>query len=381
MEMFASFVPCRSKQMNTPAPRFRLLEKPRSFSEAAILRIMTPGHKRAMSSSRGAATDAELSSGEYVTAPTSPLSPPMVYQLSNPSSQTSNHADRSSLSSATLTCSDEMVTTHRLKAAKLIVWPIEQLRPLRAKKRLAVDSEGPNSPDDTFQDYSEGKRAVVQSNAANIATLHRETLNVSPREGRRLTRARKKLASQMRRFWRVAASGRAVENMSTRKRSLQIHDSRRCETYPHKEPRYKRFRVEEVNGRWIPPTTQGPNFLRFKIDGFSPTWLLLLVSELEERWDNSWRPGFSRLFRSAQFWIIQIGTYILVAPVLIPWEVCAIVGILVVRIWNSSRDMSRDRILLKLRDSTEWLADDGMIGIIWGTCMALGGAFVRRHSA
>ena len=140
------------------------------------------------------------------------------------------------------------------------------------KQRLALDSEGPNCLDDTFQDYSEGERAVVQSNA----TLHRETLNASSRGEKRFTRARKVSMTNE----TILEGGSIRSGMSTRKRSSHIHDSQQCETYSPKELRYKRFRVEEINARWISLTTHGLDLLQFKID-------FLLVSELEERWDNS----------------------------------------------------------------------------------------------
>ena len=169
---------------------------------------------------------------------------------------------------------------------------------------------------------------------------------------RRLGRARRKIASKMRRFWQIA-SRQGPKNVSPRKWPLQFHGSWRCSTY---SPNI----VLEQNPYFPPLFNNIP----------LPSCILVLLSYIEENWYGTWRPRLVQFWKSTRFWIIEIGSYILLAPVLVPWEVCAILAISLERMWNAGRGMSRERALVKLRDHTEWIARGGVIGILLGTCMA-----------
>ena len=178
---------------------------------------------------------------------------------------------------------------------------------------------------------------------------------------RRLGRARRKIASKMRKFWRIV-SGQGTQDVSPRKRPLQFYGSWGCSTY---SPNIV--------------VKQNPYFLPLFNNIGAPSCALVLLSDIEENWYGVWRPRLVRCWRSAQFWIVEIGSYILLAPVLIPWELCAILAISLERMWNAGRGMSRERAMVKLRDHTEWIARSGVIGILLGTCMAFtGGACQKR---
>ncbi|RPB20066.1 hypothetical protein L211DRAFT_852676 [Terfezia boudieri ATCC MYA-4762] len=315
------------------------------------------------SRSRGSQT----SPAEFVTAPSSPRagSPPSglkIFQGTQtewPSSPPSLEADDAGGRDA------GGRDARGVFEAVLALWPIRRLKSTklsRLKKRQPSDAA----------ETSVLRRIPCPQTSGSGPVLNRPSSEERPAceaanpyasfwQRRGLGRARRKISSKMRRFWRIA-SGRGTQNVSPGKRPLQFHGSWRCSSY---SPNI----VLEQN----------PYFLPLFNDIGLPSCILVLVSDIEENWYGTWRPRLDHFWKSAQFWIVEIGSYILLAPVMIPWEVCAILAISLERMWNAGRGMSRERVLVKLRDHTGWLASGGMIGIILGTCMAFtGGARQKR---
>lgn len=250
--------------------------------------------------------------------------------------------------------------------AVLALWPIRRLKstkPSKSKRRQSSDAAETSVLRRIPCPQTSGSSGPVSNRPSSEERPAYEAVNSYPSfwQKRRLGRARRKIASKMRRFWRIA-SGQGTQNVSPRKRPLQFHGSWRCSTYS--------------------PNTvveQNPYFLPLFNNIGLPTCILVLLSDIEENWYGMWHPRLVQFWKSAQFWIIEIGSYILLAPVMIPWEVCAILAISLERMWNAGRGMSRERVLVKLRDHTEWIARGGMIGILLGTCMAfIGGARPKR---
>ena len=191
------------------------------------------------------------------------------------------------------------------------------------------------------------------SDSSQLAFVNSEdTAPVSCWRRKKLRNVTRGFASKFEKFLRRASN--SIQTASPQKlKPLVFHNSWKCNTYQQGH------------------TTEKSGFLRnFSTNPRLPTWLILATSGYQEKWLNSWHPSLSRIWRSTWFWIIEIGSYILVAPILIPWEVCAIIGILFVRIWKGAKRIRRDRVLTKLRDNMEWVTRGGVVGVMLGTCMA-----------
>lgn len=178
-----------------------------------------------------------------------------------------------------------------------------------------------------------------------------DTAPVSCWRRKKLQNARRKFVSGFERILQTASNSIQIAPPQKLK-PLVFHNSWKCNAYQQN--------ISEKSG-----------FLRHLFTSPRlPTWLILVASGCQEKWSNSWRPSLSRVWRSAWFWIIEIGSYILVAPILIPWEVCAIIGILFTHIWKGAKRMRRDRVLTKFRGNMEWVTRGGVVGVMLGTCMA-----------
>lgn len=196
---------------------------------------------------------------------------------------------------------------------------------------------------DPISDSSSSQSVFVSSEDTTPASCWRR---------KKLRNARRKFVSKFENFWQTASD--SIQIASPQKiKPLVFHNSWRCNTYQQNH-------ISKKSG-----------FLRYlSTSPHLPTWLIPVVSACQEKWVNSWRPSLCRVWGSTWFWIIEIGSYILVAPILIPWEICAIIGILFVRTWKGAKRMQRDRVLAKLKDNMEWVTRGGVVGVMLGTCMA-----------
>ena len=304
---------------------------------------------------------------KFVTAPSTPIgASPIAASLSSGSNifqDTQTEWPSSPLSPAASEAGGR--DAHGVFEAVLALWPIRRLKPTKPSRfrRQSSDVAETNVLHRIPCPQASRSSGPVSNHPSSEERPAYGAVNpyASFWQRRKLGHARRKIASKMRRFWRIA-SGQGTQNASPRKQHLQFHGSWHCSTYS------PNIAVE-----------QNPYFLSLFNNIGLPSCILVLLSDIEENWYGTWRPKLAQFWKSAQFWIIEIGSYILLAPVMIPWEVCAILAISLERMWNAGRGMSRERALMKLRDHTEWIARGGMIGILLGTCMAFtGGARQKR---
>lgn len=299
---------------------------------------------------------------EFVTAPSSPPTASRCSDLDFLDFQTNWR-----ISSPTLSSETSGHGPRHVSDAVSALWPSNGLRlrrPRKARRHLYTDVvDATTNQGDMSSPRSKGQPPLQSLHPRGEGKPAHETVNpyASQWKRKRLGRAQRKIASNLRRVWRIA-SGQGAHHECPQKRPLQFYDSWRCSSYSPST-------VVERNA-FFAPFTNSREF---------PSCILVLLSDYQENWYGEWRPLLLRFWKNIQFWIIEIGSYLLLVPVLVPWEACAIVAILLERLWNVGRGMSKDRVLVKLRDRTEWVATGGVVRVLVGTCMAFTGGQARRH--
>jgi len=82
--------------------------------------------------------------------------------------------------------------------------------------------------------------------------------------------------------------------------------------------------------------------------------------------------------KSICFWTVEVGSYILLAPVLIPWEILTLLGLLLLRIWTRCREFQWDTFLIKVRDRSGWIGEGGWVGMAIGLLLGTGGRYINK---
>ncbi|KAI5805510.1 hypothetical protein DFH27DRAFT_374914 [Peziza echinospora] len=176
-------------------------------------------------------------------------------------------------------------------------------------------------------------------------------------------RTRSNFGSKVRGLWRRATTA-GVESVSRGKRRLDLYNSWRCRSYTSS--------VAQVEGTH--PQKKGR-----RSHGRSNRCISGFMPACRRKWRTKWLPVSRYYLGRVMFWTVEIGTYFLAAPILIPWELCSLVGLLLVRIWRAARDASWDSVCLKVRNHTEWVVNSQLVGIVIGACLRLGTGYAHRH--
>lgn len=229
--------------------------------------------------------------------------------------------------------------------------------------------------------------AYDQLPSSSLPTSRFDIYTPPPNSGK-WKRRKRRFEAQVERLFRTAV----FANKSTRRRSrsraeyTRSQRARRAyEHHPYKTTNQKKYGYESTTAY----TTLWNSYDRQRE---TPTIFITkdrrkarkrksCLRSIKSHWTRmklDWRLFVIETGKNISFWTIEVGSYILLAPVLIPWEILTLLGLLLLRIWTRCQEFHLDTFLIKVRDRSGWIGEGGWVGMVIGLLLATGGRFLNK---